>query len=156
MYCDNVDYTCNEFWFVSPSDDTIIFWPVPAMLKQQLPYRIYGNLDIDVTAKNRTFTVGILVSYEVDGVVNTVVDTNYISQLDLVFNGLVTNNVGEPVLGSYKAQYIETHCDYQGFLQIKDNEDQMITQLGTTTNNVDLNTLSFRIGKNSRSDLEIT
>jgi hypothetical protein len=146
LLCDNDGYTCSTFWYTYPSEDDIIFWPLPIAISDELPISVYGDVKISETPKANTFSVGVLLEYTIDGVSTKIFDSNALSQLYIKFVGKITNLAGEPILGTYNARYQEVGCDYQEFLAISSEEDGLITLIGDVTDSTQLDTLRFRLG----------
>ena len=146
LYCDSTRYSCDTFWVTYPGIDDIIYWPIPPSIKKYIPVSIYGNAQISGNPVKNTFSIAVLLEYTLDGVSTKMFDRNALTELEMRFVEKIVNKDGEPVLGSFKASFVESQCNYDGFVVINDEENSLITLLAATTDQIELNTLRYRLG----------
>ena len=122
--------------------------PLPTVVSDLLTISPYGDFGISETPVVNTWTVGVLLEYTIDGVLTKIFDENVLNMLKIKFVGRITNKQGEPILGSFFAREKTVVCNYREFLEIKAQEDQLITLIGDVTDSVVLDSYRFQIGNN--------
>ena len=147
MYCDYLDFTCTQFWYTYPAQDSSIFMPVPPAIRGFLPSGLNQNSQLGEIPLNNTFSIAILLAYSKGGIVTTLFDRDALPNVTMHFNGVITNKDGEGIYGGFKAEFMEIGCDYQHFQQISEEQDKLIDLIDNITSADQLNALRYQIGK---------